>query len=63
MVTRRKMIVDRFIPGTQPPAQPQGGDHAPPPLAASCPKKKQRVGDQPPKVPSDVPQRLLPREG
>ena len=40
MVTKRKMIVDRFIPSTQPSAQPQGGDCAPSPSIVSCPKKK-----------------------
>lgn len=40
MVTRRKMTIDQFIPSTQPLAQPQGRDHAPPPPVASHPKKK-----------------------
>jgi len=40
IMTKRKMTVDHFILGSQPPAQPQGGDHAPFPFAASCPKKK-----------------------
>ena len=63
MVTRRKMTVNQFIPGTQPPSQLQGRDHAPPPPGASRPKKKQRVGDQPPKVPSDAPTKTSPQGG
>ena len=40
MVTRRKMIVNRFLPDTHPMAQPQSGDRTPPPPSASRPKKK-----------------------
>lgn len=61
MVTRRKMTIDRFIPNAQPLAQPQGGDYAPPFLTAGHPKKKQKVGDHPSKVPDDVPAKTPPR--
>ena len=40
MVNRRKMTVDWFIPNAQALAQPQGGDHVPPPPTTSHPKKK-----------------------
>ena len=63
MVTRRKMTIDRFIPSTQPSAQPQVGDRASPPPTASHPKKKQKVGDHPPKVPSEVPTKTPPWGG
>ena len=61
MVTRRKMTVDWFIPNAQLSAQPQGGDRAPPPFATSHPKKKQKVGDHPLKVPGDVPTKTPPQ--
>ena len=60
MVTRRKMTIDRFIPSAQPSTQPQVGDRAPSPPAASHPKKKLKVGDHPSKVPSEVPTKTPP---
>ena len=63
MVTKRKMTVDWFIPSAQPSAQPQGRDRAPPSHAANCPKKKQKVGDHPLKVPGDIPTKIPPQGG
>jgi len=40
MVTRQKITVDRFLPGTQPTTQPQAGDRTPLPPSASRLKKK-----------------------
>ena len=57
------MTVDRFIPNAQPSTQPQGRDRAPPSPAAYHPKKKQKVGEQPPKVLGDVPVKTPPQGG
>ena len=67
MVKRKTMIVDWFLVGAYPAAQPhpQGKDQTPPPPPPFPPvsraKKKQHVTDQPPRVPSDAPSRTLPR--
>ena len=58
------MTVDRFLPDTQPmaqPQEPQGKNRTPSPPQAGRAKKKQRVVDQPPRIPSDAPARTPPR--
>ena len=58
MVTRRKMTVSRFFPGSQPSAesqQPQSKGRALPPPSSNHAKKKQRLDNQSPKAPGDAP--------
>ena len=63
MVTRRTLNIDRFLLSTCPVAQSQKTPSKewtlPPPSSRA--KKKQRVSDQPPKVPGDAPVRTPPR--
>ena len=63
MVTRRKLIADRFLSGTQPSAQPQQtqAKDRTPPSSTGRQKKKQRVEDQPLRVLSDVPTKTPPQ--
>ena len=63
MVTRRKLITDRFLPGTQPSAQPQQtqAKDCTPPSSTGRQKKKQRVEDQTLRVLSDVPTKTPPQ--
>ena len=57
MVTCRTFSINRFLPDTRPagqPQQPPTQDRTPPPPSVHT-KKKQRVGDPPSRIPSDVP--------
>jgi len=63
MVTRRKMTVSRFLPSSQPsaePQQPQGKGQALPPSSSNRAKKKQCLDDQPSKAPSDAQSKTPP---
>ena len=63
MVTRHTLSIDCFLPGIRQAGQfqqPPGRDRTPP-APFSCAKKKQRVGDPPPKVPSDSPSKAPPQ--
>ena len=63
MVMRHTLYIDCFLPGTCPADQsqlPPGRDRTPP-APSGCAKKKQRVGDPHPKVPSDASSKALPR--
>ena len=62
MVTQHTLSINCFLPGTRQAdqsQQPPGRDRTPP-TPSGCAKKKQRVGDPPPKVPSDAPSKAPP---
>lgn len=64
MVTRKKLIAERFLSGSQPTAQPQQarvGDHTPPPLPSGHAKKKQRLTEQQTVVLTNVVMKSPPR--
>ena len=63
MVNKQKMIVDRFLPGTQPTAQPQGGDHTPLPQASAVQKRNSALATNLPKFLVMLLQRLLLEAG
>ena len=66
MVTRRTMMISRFVHNIRPAAQQQppqgcGQTPPPPPLAPSRQQKRQRTTSQTPIVPSDEPTRIHPQ--
>lgn len=64
MVTRRKMIADRFLPSTRPmtqPQQPQGKDQTPPSPPTGRAKKRHRVTDQQTGLPISALSKTPPR--
>ena len=64
MVTRRKMMVGRFLPNTHPSTesqQPQGKGRTLPPPSSNHAKKNQSLDNQSPKAPGDAPSKTLTR--